>query len=355
MNLTSAQNGQILFGTTSYEVLSEFLKNEKYSQIFILTDSNTMEYCIPVLLPNLDIDIPFEIIEIEAGEEYKTIETCFGVWQTLAELGADRKSLLLTLGGGVVTDLGGFVASTFKRGIDCINVPTTLLSMVDASVGGKTGVDLGILKNEVGTFAVPKIVLIDRRYLETLPNDEMLSGLAEMLKHGLIADDHYWRRLSDLRQLTTDDLQDLIFKSVQIKNTIILQDPKEQNERKKLNFGHTLGHAIESLFLQMEDKTTLKHGYAVAAGMVLEAYISYKKQLISKEYYQEIQSVINGLYEKVDFTQDDILDIIKLLKHDKKNRDGKVMFTLLKSRGDSVYDQEVPTNFVFEAFEDYLN
>jgi 3-dehydroquinate synthase len=241
-----ANNYLVHFNENGIKALNIHLKETKYSTIFIIVDTYTNEFCLPKLLPNIETDITIEIIEFEPGEHNKNIETCIQIWNVLTELGGDRKSLIINLGGGVVTDLGGFVASTFKRGVNFINIPTTLLSMVDASVGGKTGVDLGNLKNQIGVINVPQMVLIDTQYLETLPQNEMRSGLAEMLKHGLIYDAAYWEKFLDLKAIDFADFDELIYRSVEIKNEIVIQDPTEKNIRKALNFGHTLGHAIES-------------------------------------------------------------------------------------------------------------
>ena len=250
MQTIIANGYSVEFNEKGYQELNKHLSENKYSKIFIIVDSNTNEFCLPNFLPLLETELAVEIIEFENGESFKNIETCVSIWNVLTELGADRKSLIINLGGGVVTDLGGFVASTYKRGIHFINVPTTLLSMVDASVGGKNGVDLGNLKNQIGVINVPKMVIIDTNYLETLPQNEMRSGLAEMLKHGLIYDKAYWEKFLDLNTSHLQDLDALIHKSVVIKNEIVMQDPNENGIRKALNFGHTLGHAIESYFLE---------------------------------------------------------------------------------------------------------
>ena len=244
----------------------------------------------------------FEIIEIEDGEINKNFETCSGVWNALSELGADRKSLLINLGGGVVTDLGGFVASTFKRGIRYINVPTTLLSMVDASVGGKTGVDLGNLKNQIGVINQPEMVLIISSFLKTLPKDEMRSGLAEILKHGLISSEEYWNKANALSELTLEDLDDLIEESVEIKKEVVTQDPFEKNIRKTLNYGHTLGHAIESYCLTSKSREKLLHGEAVAIGMILATYISKELEGFPENKLQDITHKILDIFGKESFT-----------------------------------------------------
>ena len=321
--------------------------------MFVIVDENTSEHCLPAFLPHLVTEIPFEIIELESGEINKNIQTCSEVWSILTDFGADRKSLILNLGGGVITDLGGFVASTFKRGIDFINVPTTLLGMVDASVGGKNGVDLGSLKNQIGTITNPKLVVIDTRFLETLPQNQMRSGLAEMLKHGLIYDKQYWNRFSDLAQLDTSDLDELIYEAIAIKNHIVQQDPKENGIRKALNFGHTLGHAIESYFLESQEKTTLLHGEAIAIGMILESYLSLQKKLITSEEYIQIKETIKSIFGTVEILQEDLTPICDLLIHDKKNEYGKIQFALLDGIGTIKINQEVATAIIMSAFEDY--
>jgi 3-dehydroquinate synthase len=344
----------IYFNETSFLYLENLLQPNVYSKIFVLVDENTNELCLPYFLSNLPTEIEIEIIEIEAGEENKNMYTCIDLWHTLIDLEADRKSILLNLGGGVITDIGGFVASTFKRGIDFINIPTTLLAMVDASVGGKTGVDLGNLKNQIGVINEPKSVIILSKFLETLPSNQMRSGLAEMLKHGLIYDKLYWDKLKNLNDLNTDDLDILIKQSIEIKNNIVSQDLKENGIRKALNFGHTLGHAIESYCLESEDKNQLLHGEAIAIGMILESHISYQSNFISKDDYAEIKYIITDVFEKIVFNEYDIQNILNLLVFDKKNEFGNVQFTLLNKIGESKINQIVDESLILLAFEDYL-
>jgi len=337
MQPIKASSYEIVFNTSGYEALNTFIRISTYSKIFIIVETSTA----------------IEVIEIVPGEENKTITTCSGVWDALADLDADRKGLVINLGGGVVTDLGGFVASTFKRGMDFINIPTSLLAMVDASVGGKTGVDLGNLKNLIGVINNPKLVLIDTGFLATLPKIEMRSGLAEMYKHGLIADQGYWQQLSDLTAMTTENLNKLIHDSIVIKNEVVLKDPTEQNIRKTLNYGHTLGHAIESYCLSHAELKTLLHGEAIAIGMILESYISSKLTGLPQIDLDQINTVLSEMYDAVRFTQKDINHIIELLKHDKKNSNGKVKFVLLEHIGKGVIDQEVPNELIYEAFDFY--
>ena len=353
MEFIQANGYPIYFNESGYEALNKHLAENKYSNLFIIVDSNTNESCLPVFLPYLETDLTIEIIEFDAGENFKNIETCVSIWNVLTELGADRKSLIINLGGGVVTDLGGFVASTFKRGIDFIHVPTTLLSMVDASIGGKNGVDLGNLKNQVGVINVPKMVLVDTQYLETLPQNEMRSGLAEMLKHGLIYDKNYWEQFLDLSKIDFADFDQLIYASIEIKNNIVMQDPTENGIRKALNFGHTLGHAIESYFLENENKKTLLHGEAIAVGMILESYISWQKNLIASEEYAQIKHTIKNIFEDIIFEENDLIPILELLIHDKKNEYGTIQFALIDGIGKIKINQEVENELINQAFEDY--
>jgi len=353
MKSIHTENCSIYFNAECHTQLNSYLQKEKFSKIFILVDTNTHEHCLPLLMSQLETEIAFEIIEIEVGEQHKSIETCVGVWNALSELGADRKGIMLNLGGGVVTDLGGFVASTYKRGIKYINVPTSLLAMVDASIGGKTGVDLGSLKNQVGVINSGEMVLIDTSFLNTLPQNQMKSGLAEMLKHGLINSKDYWNQLTGLSKLTLDDLDQLIYDSVVIKKDIVNKDPFEMKERKYLNFGHTLGHAIESYFLADESKSELLHGEAIAIGMVLESYLSTKLLDFPKDMCDEVKTVMGNFFKKVDFDSNDCDAIIELLKYDKKNEHGNINFVLLESIGRPKIDCLVENDLIVAAFEYY--
>lgn len=349
-----AASYDIVFDESGYDALNVFLLQSAYTKIFIIVDEHTHEHCLAPFLGNLATEIPIEVIEIPYGELNKTIETCTGVWDALANLDADRKGLIINVGGGVVTDLGGFVASTFKRGMDFINVPTSLLSMVDASVGGKTGVDLGTLKNLIGVINNPQMVLIDGNFLSTLPPEELRSGLAEMYKHGLVADRSYWDKLKDLSTMTTDDLSLLIYESIIIKNDIVIKDPREQSIRKALNYGHTLGHAIESYCLATESRTTLLHGEAIAIGMILESYLSVQLTGLSAGELDEITTTFNDMYDAVAFAKADIDPIIEYLKYDKKNSNGQINFVLLEDIGTPVIDKQASNELIYEAFDYYL-
>ncbi|HNP32297.1 MAG TPA: 3-dehydroquinate synthase [Flavobacterium sp.] len=354
MEFIKANGYPIYFGEDEYQTLNKFIAENNYSNIFILTDTHTNDYCLPKFLPFIATEKAIEIIEIEPGESEKNINTCVEIWSILTELGGDRKSLLINVGGGVVTDIGGFVASTFKRGIDFIHIPTTLLAMVDASIGGKNGVDLGNLKNQIGVINVPKMIIIDTFYLKTLPENEFRSGVAEMMKHGLIHNYNYWTHFSKLgKRPQFDYLEQLIYRSIELKNEIVMQDPTENGIRKALNFGHTLGHAIESYFLENESKKTLLHGEAIAAGMILESYISWQKNLLSEEEYLQIKNSINAVFDPIAFEENDIQPILDLLIHDKKNEHGKIQFALLNGIGNIKINQEAENELIIKSFADY--
>lgn len=351
MNSITTAAYSVHFNEKAYLALNEHLANSNYSKIFVLVDENTHNCCLPVFMSHIEGEYDFEIIEIEAGEIHKNIATCTQVWEVLSELDADRKSAMINLGGGVVTDLGGFVASCFKRGIDFINIPTTLLSMVDASVGGKTGVDLGPLKNQVGVINQPQMVLVATEFLKTLDQRQLQSGFAEMLKHGLISDASYWDTLKDITGF--ENMDKLIYTSVSIKNEVVQIDPTEQHLRKTLNYGHTLGHAIESYFLESEEHDLLLHGEAIAIGMILEGFLSYKLTGLTKNELEDIKKTFLTRYPKTSFTTKDIDIILTLLKFDKKNSHGNINFVLLKSIGKTAIDIKVTPELLKESFSYY--
>ncbi|MBV8327398.1 3-dehydroquinate synthase [Chryseobacterium sp.] len=337
----------------NFSQLNEFLHEKKFSKIFILVDENTHEYCLPVLLGNMETDLGFEILEIEAGEEMKNIQTANQLWEILTEMQADRKALVINLGGGVITDMGGFVASTYKRGVQFINIPTTLLSMCDASIGGKTGIDLMHYKNMVGTFAFPEQIFIYPKFLETLPFKELRSGFAEMLKHGLIADKAHWNHLIQIHKLEVETVTPHIRTSMNIKQDVVEKDFHEKDIRKTLNFGHTIGHAVESLCLQR--KNPILHGEAVAMGMICEAHLGYLEQLISEEDSKIIIENIQRYYPYLDISDFTDEDITALLLNDKKNTDSKINFSLLTSIGSCNYDHQCSQKNILESLSFYRN
>ena len=344
MKYTYNQNG--------IEAINEFINRSEPSKIIVITDDNTRKYCLPVF-KNL-FSFEFTNVNIENGEENKNTKTLLSIWNKLLSEGVDRKSLIFNLGGGVITDIGGFAAVTFKRGIDFIHVPTSLLGMVDASIGGKNGINFKHAKNQIGTIIPPKFVWINTPFLSTLPKDEIDSGFAEMLKHGLIADASYWDELISnypaFQQPETPIVLELIKQSVVIKDKVISLDPMELGLRKILNFGHTLGHAIES-YMNYQKNIHISHGKAVAIGMILATYISHKLLGFPVEKLEEIKKHISGIYTPESIT--DIGAIIRLLKYDKKNENGQVKFVLLSVIGKPVWNQEVPESLIWEAFDYY--
>ncbi len=328
------------------------LQTYQPDKVFVLTDEHTRLFCLPLL--NALKKEKTEIISIKAGEKHKTLETLSGVWQTLSEKDATRHSLLLNLGGGMVSDLGGFAAATFKRGIRYLNIPTTLLAMVDASVGGKTGINFNGLKNEIGAFAPAKNVFIYTEFLKTLDSENLLSGYAEMLKHGLISNQEHWVELMNFNLEETDYLQlkSLIRQSIQIKEHIVKQDPYEQNLRKALNLGHTAGHAFESLAL-LQNRPVL-HGYAVAWGIACELYLSHTQAGFPKNKLRQTIRFIKDNYGTFFIDCHQYEQLYSLMKHDKKNMSaGTINFTLLKDIGDIQINQTCGKEEIFEMFDFY--
>ncbi len=307
--------------------LARWIANKQYSSVHILVDKNTHQHCLDILIQHVPQLTASNVIVLQSGEKHKQLNTCIAVWNKLVG-NADRHSLLINLGGGVIADLGGFVASTFKRGIAFVNIPTTLLAMVDAAHGGKTGIDFEGLKNEIGTFALAQKVIIEPAFLQTLPQRQLVSGFAEMLKHGLIADAAYFEELALItpQQVTIQHIK----RSIAIKQHIVQQDPTEKGLRKILNFGHTIGHAIESDAIRTVGETALLHGEAIAAGMLIEAHLSYQNAGISEQELIHIAAVITRIYSYVAINED---AVIALLKHDKKNKSGEVHIVALQAIG----------------------
>ncbi len=349
------KKGSVFCSSNNWISLNNKIEELNPSKIFILVDTNTEKYCLPLFLNKKTFNNTFEILNIPDGEINKNITTCSILWERLSEFKADRNCLIINLGGGVITDLGGFVASTFKRGVCFINIPTTLLAMVDASVGGKNGVDLGLLKNQIGIINNPEMVLVDIDFLKTLPKNQIDSGFAEMLKHGLIHSKSYWDKLKVFNEFNTKQIEDLIWESILIKNEVITADPFEKNLRKTLNYGHTLGHAIESYSLGNNEFPSLLHGEAIAIGMILSTYISNKKLGFPEAVLIDISEHINKMFTKVFFEKEEINSIIELLIFDKKNKNGKVLFVLLNDIGKHQIDCEVSNQLIFEAFDYYIN
>jgi len=344
----------IHIGSGSLMLLQAYLKQAQYknSRFFILVDENTIKHCLPELIAQVKMLQSAEIIEVESGEQNKNIEVCIELWKTLGEYAANRKSVFINLGGGVIGDMGGFVASTFKRGIEFINIPTTLLAQVDASVGGKTGIDLNNLKNEIGVFNNPSLVIIYPNFLRSLNKKEYLSGFAEIIKHALIADKNHWKDIVKTGLSDEETIAKLVIKSIRIKNETVKKDPQEKGLRKTLNFGHTIGHALESYFLE-KGETTLLHGEAVAAGMICESFLSYRKNKLTHSELDEIISFITSLYKQIPFKKEDEVRLIELMQHDKKNDNGNINFTLLSEIGCAEINKTSTIELIKASFNYY--
>lgn len=340
---------QIIISNDIEHDLATAVAESEHDRVFVLTDDTTHECCLPkvaALLAQYDA-VP---ITIAHGDQHKTLAALGDVWTALQQGGTTRHSLLINLGGGMITDLGGFAAATFKRGINFINIPTTLLAMVDAAVGGKTGINFGGLKNEVGAFADARFVIINTCFLDTLDAENLCSGYAEMLKHGLISDEKMWAELVgfDLAHPDLQQLQRMVGDSVAVKERIVEQDPHEHGIRKALNLGHTFGHAFESWALK---RKPVLHGYAVAFGLIPELYLSVVKTGFSTEKMRQTVNFIKEYYGSLPITCDDYDELIELMRHDKKNQDGIINFTLLGGIGDIRINQSATIDEIKEAFD----
>jgi 3-dehydroquinate synthase len=342
------ENENLSFTTKVNTNLSNKLREEDFSQIFVLVDDNTKDNCLPLIIDSLPKT--HHLIQIDHGEENKVLTTCEKIWQYLTDKGADRHTLLINLGGGVICDMGGFCARTYKRGIRFWNIPTTVLSQVDASVGGKLGIDFGEYKNHIGLFSDPDQVYIDSTFLTTLPQDEILSGYAEMVKHSLIKDAAMFTELQ-LLDINKINWSDWIKRSVSIKKDIVEHDPTEKGLRKILNFGHTIGHAIESYYLNKG--LPLKHGEAVAIGMITETFLSVQKKYLSESEGNAVIQYLLKVFPNPPIDESSIEDIIKNASHDKKNLDNKIKAVLLKSIGEAFYDADISNSDIRSAIVYY--
>ena len=319
-------------------------------KLFLVTDQNSASFCLPLLCEITRIE-KFKMVVIPSGEENKLLSSVEKIWLFLSQNGADRKSLVVNLGGGMVTDLGSFAASTFKRGVPFINLPTTLLSQVDASVGGKTGFNFNGLKNEIGVINQPLQVIIDPRFLKTLDHENFISGYAEMIKHGLIhSQDHLAElRKFDLANPDYGELQGIISHSVLIKNYFVEKDPHEHNIRKALNFGHTVGHAFESLSLK--NSQPLLHGHAVAYGMIAELYLSRLDCGFPDGIMHHLSQWLISVFGKYKIAPADDEVLYELMGHDKKNDGKRINFTLIRSVGEVEINRDCSKEQIFEALD----
>lgn len=339
----------VISGNLERDLVSAISECE-HDRIFVLTDETTQQLCWPKI-KNFKALKDCTPIIIKATDTHKNLDTLAEVWQALSNGGATRHSLMINLGGGMVTDLGGFAASTFKRGIDFINIPTTLLAMVDASVGGKTGINFGGLKNEIGVFSDSRFVIINTQFLDTLDHDNICSGYAEMLKHGLISDERTWAELVtfDLDTPDLSQLQRMVAESIKVKERIVEADPHEHGIRKALNLGHTMGHAFESF--AMRRGTPILHGYAVAYGLISELYMSARKTAFPTDRMHQTVRFIRENYDTLNITCDDYPTLIELMHHDKKNTSGIINFTLLGNVGDIRINQTANEEEIKEALD----
>jgi 3-dehydroquinate synthase len=354
MKEISSGNYSVFVGGLENGALQKLLNSKQFkdAQKLILIDENSLEYCFPKLINSVPALEKAELLEIESGEESKSIEVATQIWEALSEMEIRRDAVLINLGGGVIGDLGGFVAATYKRGIRFIHIPTTLLAMVDASVGGKVGIDLNRLKNQVGVFCEPDGVFVDNEFLRTLPKNQTLSGFAEIIKHALISDVAYW---DEVKQTSLHDLhenRELITKSIELKNKIVLEDPKEKGPRKLLNFGHTIGHAVETHSMETATKSLL-HGEAIAIGMICEAYLSFKLNGFPRQQLDEVVEFIKQLYAPFEFEEMAGHRLIELMRNDKKNTGPQINFTLLNEIGSAVYDQKADASDILDALNFY--
>lgn len=338
----------VIFSTDISASIEDILKKFSFSKLVVLTDSNTERHCLPLIQEILPENTAF--ISVAAGEIHKNLDTCSLIWGRMTEDGLDRKALAINLGGGVIGDMGGFCASIYKRGIRFINCPTTLLSQVDASVGGKLGVDFKGLKNHLGVFNEPETVVIAPEFLKTLPQNELRSGYAEIIKHGLIREKAYFQKLQT-QNWENQDWESLIRHSVGIKKAVVEADPKENGLRKILNFGHTIGHAFESFFLDTQNH--LLHGEAIALGMIAEGFLSFEKVGFSFEEFGEMSRFLLKVYGKVDFSLHELDPILNLCTQDKKNEDSVILFSLLESIGNCIYNIPVTREEIKHAIQYY--
>jgi 3-dehydroquinate synthase len=327
--------------------LKNFLSEKKYSKMLVLTDENTAKFCYPSIQDSL---LNHSLLKIKSGEELKNLETCSTIWQALTDAQLDRHSVLIIIGGGVLSDMGGFCAATYKRGIDFITLPTTLLSQADASIGGKLGIDFNHFKNHIGIFQEPALNLIYSGFLKTLPANELRSGFAEVIKHALISDKKLWDEIRS-KELQDQPWEILVPKSVEFKCSVVKQDPHEKGLRKILNAGHTIGHALESFFLANGNK--ILHGEAIAAGLIAEGYLATKRGKLDKTALQEISNYVLKAFGKLNVPENQIKEIAKLCLQDKKNKGNSVLCVLPDGIGRATWDVEISLGEIEDCLSYY--
>ena len=348
----SKVHSNIIFSQQIDVELRKIVQKYPVGKVFLLTDQTAAGFCLPLIQSVID-EFSIRTVAIPSGEENKSIQSVGLVWDFLSNNGADRKSLLINIGGGMLTDLGGFAASTFKRGLDFVNIPTTLLAQVDASLGGKTGFNFNGLKNEIGVFMEPNTVIINTNFLKTIDRENFLSGYAEMLKHGLIKSREHWDELLtfDMESIDYDALQKIIAHSVAVKEWHVLNDLTEQNIRKALNFGHTVGHAFESY--AMRTARPILHGHAVVYGMIAELFLSVKQCGLGIDELNSISSWLIAKYGKFEIQESDFEALYQLMTHDKKNEGKRINFTLIPEIGKVEINVDCSKELIVEALNYY--
>jgi len=344
-SMTPPDNVQ--FTAAPADALTDLFSRKKYSRIMVLTDENTRRHCLPLIAAAVPSAV---VIEVKSGEAQKNLETCTRIWQELTDSVMDRHSCLVVLGGGVLGDMGGFCAATYKRGIDFVLVPSTLLAQCDASIGGKLGIDFNHFKNHIGVFCLPALTLLHSGFLKTLPKVELRSGFAEIIKHTLISDQVMWKRIS-AQGLEQQPWDELVQHSVSFKARVTTEDPTEKGLRKILNAGHTIGHALETHLLNSGAQVT--HGEAVAAGLIMEAHIAVGRGLLKQEELKEISGYICGVYPRIPIDSKSEAAICQLILQDKKNRNNKILCVLLNGIGRANWDYEINVEEVKNALTFY--
>jgi len=331
--LADAPNQQVIFENNSFKKLTDFLKTKPDHKVLLIVDFNTGEYCLPLIADILKSNFIGKPILFEAGEDSKSLTNAAIIWSKLLSYNADRNTIIVNLGGGMICDLGAFAASTFKRGIPFINIPTSLMAMTDAAIGGKSAINFEHYKNQIGTFYFPELVYINTLFLKTLPDSEILSGFAEVIKYSLIADLNLWEKISKFTNIDDirNEFSEIIKCCVKLKLAITGNDPLEKSIRKVLNAGHTIGHAIESMYI--ENNKFVSHGYAVAHGLIAECFLSAIENNLAYETYYEIKNYILKLYPETKFNQSDINQLLQFMLADKKNKDSQIGFTFIKNIG----------------------
>lgn len=331
-------------------VLIDILNSNSYSSVFVLADNNTQKHCVTVLNETVLKKISGSIT-VNAGEITKNIDTCIYLWNELNKHGADRHSLLINLGGGMISDLGGFVASTYKRGIHFLNLPTTMLAMIDAAIGGKNGINLGQMKNQVGVVNQPDELIVYPGFLHTLDRENYLAGYAEALKHGLIKSEQAFKKALEFANPDLESEQFLCFlkENMAIKDEIVAIDPYEKADRKALNLGHTIGHALEAI--SHHKGKPMLHGNAIAWGTIAELFISHKQNALDQIYLDQITDLVKKYYSEPVFDMEDITNLLAIMQQDKKNFGSSIRFTLLDAPGKYLIDQEVSDKLIHESFK----